>query len=427
MTGNPQDSELLTNILAIGRRMAEIRSLTPLLAYLIDQIMLLSQAEHGYIFLYDAEGNISLQVGQDRDGNALPANQDQVSHTILNKALHDGKSVISTNAMEDIRFNNATSVQALQIRSIICTPLIAKNRPIGAIYVENRTVRPRFTANDIAPIEILANQAAIAIENAQLNDSLYSVNQHLRELDQLKNNFIMLISHELRTPLTSVMAYADLLHVRLAKSNAQALEMSEQLEKAVQILDRTIHEIIYVFRIISGQLHLKRAQTFLAFMFESLQLRFAPALTARNIALHIDDVHKLPPLYADDEHLMVALQNVLSNAVKYTPDGGNIWVNGRCDDTTIHLTIRDEGIGIPLREQERVFDLFHGLGTLLNHSSSKHSFRGGGLGLGLPIAKGLIEAHGGTIRLESSGYDLQALPGTICYISLPISKPHNHL
>lgn len=417
-----KNSELLTHILAIGRHMAEIRTLEPLLAYLINQIMLLSQAEHGYIFLLDDEGHVTTQIGQDKDGNPLPVVKDAVSQTILNTAIRAGHAVISTNAMEDIRFNAAASVQNLQLRSVICMPLIAKSHTIGAIYVENQVVRPRFTASDIAPIEILANQAGIAIENAKLNDALYQANQHLRELDELKNNFIMLISHELRTPLTSLMAYADLLHVRLTKSNVQALEMSQRLESAVQVLDRTVQEIIYVFRIISGQLHLNYAPTSLAFLMETLQVRAASALAARNITLHMEGMNQLPLVLADDEHLLAALQNVLGNAIKYTPDGGQIWINGRFDPTHIHITIRDEGIGIPLREQERVFDLFHGLGSLLNHSSSKHAFRGGGLGLGLPIAKGLIEAHGGTIHLTSSGYDLQALPGTICYISFPITR-----
>lgn len=420
---DPKNSELLAHILAIGRHLAEIRTLEPLLAYLIDQIMLLSQAEHGYIFLLNEEGQITTQLGQDKDGNTLTITEDSISHTILNTAIRAGHAVISTNAMEDIRFNSVSSVQNLRLRSVICMPLIAKSRTIGAIYIENRIVRPRFTASDIAPIEILANQAGIAIENAKLNDSLYQANQHLRELDELKNNFIMLISHELRTPLTSLMAYADLLHVRLAKSNMQAAEMSQQLEQAVQVLDRTIQEIIYVFRVISGQLHLKLEPTSLALLIETLQIRFASALATRHIALHIEGMETLPLIYCDEEHLLIALQNVLGNAIKFTPDGSKIWINGRFTPTTIHLTIRDEGIGIPLREQERVFDLFHGLGNLLNHSTSKHTFRGGGLGLGLPIAKGLIEAHGGSIRLESRGYDLQALPGTICYITLPINKP----
>ena len=79
----------------------------------------------------------------------------------------------------------------------------------------------------------------------------------------------------------------------------------------------------------------------------------------------------------------------------------------------------DTGIGIPIEQQGRIFDLFHVLGSLSTHSSSKVAFQGGGLGLGLPSAKGIIEAHQGTIRIESSGQDLEALPGSTCYILLP--------
>lgn len=142
----------------------------------------------------------------------------------------------------------------------------------------------------------------------------------------------------------------------------------------------------------------------------------------RNLALHVDDIYNLPMLMLDEEQIEVVFSNVLGNSVKYTPDGGDIWVSGQRVPAGVEITIRDTGIGIPKAEQKRVFDIFHVLGSLMHHSTSKHAFRGGGLGLGLPIAKGIIEGHGGTIALESSGQDLENPPGTICRIVLPLQR-----
>ena len=116
------------------------------------------------------------------------------------------------------------------------------------------------------------------------------------------------------------------------------------------------------------------------------------------------------------------------NAIKYTPDGGKITIVGKTIEKAesileVEITVRDTGIGIAKENQEVVFEKFFQTGEALMHSSGKTKFKGGGPGLGLTIARGVIEAHGGRIWLESPGYDEKTFPGTIVYIRLPISEP----
>ncbi|MCP5100720.1 MAG: HAMP domain-containing histidine kinase, partial [Chloroflexi bacterium] len=194
---------------------------------------------------------------------------------------------------------------------------------------------------------------------------------------------------------------------------------------AVQRMNRTIEEIIHVFHISSGRLQLTHKQTNLHDIVTQVVQDFAQPCADRNLTVRVTGTDELPSIMADLQQILTVVTNVFGNAVKYTPEGGEIIVNGRSLNNTIEITIRDTGIGIPVTEQKSVFDLFHILGSLMNHATSKSAFGGGGFGLGLPIAKGIVEAHGGTICLDSPGHDPVTLPGTTCTITLPFDAKTN--
>ena len=130
-------------------------------------------------------------------------------------------------------------------------------------------------------------------------------------------------------------------------------------------------------------------------------------------------------LEGDNSRLYQAIGNVVGNAVKYTPDGGKITIDGETLDDVIHLWVQDTGVGIPPEELNRIFDRFYVVEDITRHSTSKTAFKGGGLGLGLSVSRGIIEAHGGKIWAESPGHDEERLPGTTVHILLPLS--HRYL
>ncbi len=176
--------------------MAESHSLAPLLSYTIDQVLTLVGAERGFIALKHEDGSLDFKVRRDNEGQDLPGATDEISYSVLEQVVQTGKAVVLSDAMHDPQFGTARSVMALRLRSIMCVPLITRNRIIGAVYVENRSIRGRFQ-KPTWPRSFLPNQAAIAIENTELIENL-DHNGHLTELDELKNNFIILISHELK-------------------------------------------------------------------------------------------------------------------------------------------------------------------------------------------------------------------------------------
>ena len=420
--------ELLDYVLRVSRQMAESHELAPLLGYTIDKVLTLVGAERGYIVLKNSDGSIDFRIKRDNQGNDLPGATDEVSHSILEKVVQTGESVMLSDAMHDPQFGTARSVMALKLRSIMAVPLITRNRTIGAIYVENRSVRGRFRESDLAPLQLFANQAAIAIENTELIENLKIANEHLTELDELKTNFIILVSHELKTPLTAVSTNAQLMNMILEKAGLHNDPMlnrtSANLDKATERMRHVIDEIVQFFRIASGQMELAFVEVRLLDVVLPVVESLAAICEQRQLTIDVADLAALPQIWADPRQLKIVFQNIVGNAVKYTPDGGNIAIEASCTtEGQIEIAVKDSGIGVPLEEQQRVFDMFHVLGSLNNHSTSKSAYRGGGFGLGLPIARGIVEAHQGNIRLQSGGYDEEILPGTVCLVTLPAMMP----
>jgi signal transduction histidine kinase len=197
------------------------------------------------------------------------------------------------------------------------------------------------------------------------------------------------------------------------------------LDKATGRMKHVIDEIVQFFRIASGQLQLILQPVRLQDVILPIVKGLASVCAERNLTIHISEMESLPLIEADAQKLKIVFQNIIGNAVKYTPDGGQISIESACkdngsDSAYLEILVKDTGIGIPPAERQRVFDMFHILGSLNTHSTSKSAFRGGGFGLGLPIARGIVEAHQGRISLESSGYDEDLLPGTVCVVALPV-------
>lgn len=166
------ESSILLRILDVSRRMAERRAFLPLLTYIIDEAMSLAGAERGYVVLVNPDGSLAFRIARDQHGQPVVQAEDQISTSVLRKVVDSGEPLILRDAMEDMNFAAARSVMSLNLRSIICVPLISYGKAIGAIYLENRSVRGRFKEAALTPMVLFANQSAVAIENAVINDDL---------------------------------------------------------------------------------------------------------------------------------------------------------------------------------------------------------------------------------------------------------------
>jgi signal transduction histidine kinase len=198
--------------------------------------------------------------------------------------------------------------------------------------------------------------------------------------------------------------------------------MLQAIAKACKRLHRVFDEIRNVSLIDANRLDVAHKPVVLGPMIhrvvEDLQAFGAP----RDLAFEFHGLSNLAIIQGDARRLHQALWNIIGNAMKYTPDGGEIHITGRRIEETVHITVQDTGVGIPREEQERIFDRFYVLEDTSLHRSSKTDFKGGGLGLGLTVAKGIIEAHGGKVWVESEGYDEDRLPGSTFQILFPVMK-----
>lgn len=256
---------------------------------------------------------------------------------------------------------------------------------------------------------------------------LESANKRLRELDRLKSDFIIMVSHELRTPLTLISGYAHLLDEQVKQTeNILSAEMvsgvAEGLNLGVSRMRDVVNEIIKVARIASGTLDLALGPVRLSEVVQDVYEEYREVVEKRHLNIQIGDLSKLPILQGDGTQLKSAIYHIFSNAIKYTPDGGSIFIVGRAVGDTVDLIIQDTGIGIPDNEHRRIFDQFYTLGSIEHHSTSKFAFQGGGLGLGLAIVKGIIEAHNGRVWVESERRDLEQFPGSTFHILLPLEQ-----
>ncbi len=262
---------------------------------------------------------------------------------------------------------------------------------------------------------------------AYVAGQLLETQQKLERLDRSKSDFIAVAAHELKTPLTLIEGYVSMMRDQIVASGQGGAE-HDNLEPYIQGVNNGIRrlrdileDMIDVSLIDNNLLSLNLQPVLLNHLLGLLKSEFAEAVRARRQKL---EIHPFPGseqmLYGDPERLYQAFRNIVSNAIKYTPDGGRIWVDGRTLPGFVEVTISDTGIGISPENQQLIFEKFAQLGQTSLHSSGKIKFKGGGPGLGLSIARGIIESHGGAIWVESEGYDEVRCPGSTFHVLLPV-------
>lgn len=251
--------------------------------------------------------------------------------------------------------------------------------------------------------------------------------ERLKHLEEAKSNFISVASHELRTPLTVIHSYTQMLQLIPAISgDAKAKELLAGVIKGISRLQEIINDMVSVIRVELSDTDLSFTPVSLRHIIKTVEGEQAAALAERQLTLITDIARDLPMVNGDLKQLHSALSRIVGNAIKYTPNGGRITItarslNGDTDDpqSFVELVVADSGVGIALDKQKLIFEKFSTAENVALHSTSKTRFMGGGAGLGLTIARGIIESHNGRVWVESEGYDPHRLPGSKFFILLP--------
>lgn len=270
----------------------------------------------------------------------------------------------------------------------------------------------------------------ITLDRMRANDKmaiedLQKTNKVLRQLDRNKLEFIQVAAHELRTPLTVLKGYVDVLHsFPDIKANPALSEVFDGITKGADRMHEVVNLMLDITRIDSETLVIGSIPVPLQLIIDEQVREFKKAAEQRNIELTVQHADELPSIHGDPNMIQKALYHLIVNAIKYTPDGGKVYIETRPvvmekDKPGVQIAVKDTGIGLDPEHHELVFEKFYQVGSVALHSSGVTVFKGGGPGLGLAIVHGVAQKHGGKVWVESPGHDEVNFPGSTFYFQLP--------
>ncbi|HEY0582077.1 MAG TPA: ATP-binding protein, partial [Chloroflexota bacterium] len=339
---------------------------------------------YGTIWLRDeGTGTLRLAAGDGPNG----AVRGLRPSSLATRAFLSGETVTAGLGWDD------TVPRADDEHSELAVPMVVKRRVVGVIDLESRLAHA-WAPPDERLLAALANHAALAVDNLHLLDETRKV-EALKELDRMKTELLGTVSHELRTPLGSIKGYATTLltHGNKLRKDEQR-EFLEIIDSEADRLRELIENLLDLSRLEAGVLRIDKDPVRLAGVAQEVLRKVQLATPNHQLALDwpADD----PLVSADLRRIYQVIQNLLTNAVKYSPDGGCITLSAHGERRDLVVCVRDQGLGMPAAELDKIFDRFHRV-----HGEMSRVI--GGTGLGLAICKGLVEAHGGRIWAESAG------------------------
>ena len=301
---------------------------------------------------------------------------------------------------------------------LISLEVVGENYQLEDAYLINLAILPIF----LEGINY-ASQKETELQVQHIANDLELANTTLARLDKSKSDFIAIAAHELKTPLTLIEGYCSMLREQVSESenNLQVEILLKGIDNGAYRLREIVNDMVDVSLIDNDLLSLHFQPIWINQIIRVLEKEFEKTINERRITLDVQPFQGSGEMtFGDAERLFQAFRNVISNAIKFTPDDGKIIVDGRKLPGFIEITVSDTGIGIDPDDQTRIFEKFGRLGSVSLHSSGKTKYKGGGPGLGLPITKGIIEAHGGAIWVESDRFDEYEFPGSTFHILLPM-------
>ncbi|MCB0191596.1 MAG: GAF domain-containing sensor histidine kinase [Anaerolineae bacterium] len=385
----------LERIVKVGHMLNSVLSLEPLLQIIVQSATELTDTEACSIMLIDKNTG-ELRFSESTGGltDALRELIIPLDGSIGGWVVRQARPLLIRDVKSDPRWHdNVDEALDFETRSILGVPLQVRNKVIGVLEVVNKNGDEGFNEDDIQIATTLAAQAAIAIENARLLDELQQAYRDLSEVDQLKNDFVSIASHELRTPLSVILGYATFLKDNVS---GQASEQLEIVLSSAMKLRSLIDDMVNVRHIQAEEIELSRSIFSLKQLVVDLIDEFSDIISGKNLILTKKFVPDNSPLNidADRQKVYLILANLISNAIKFTPEKGRIHINLELKGHKYWLNVIDTGIGIASEDYERIFDQFYQVEPPLTRKYQ-------GMGLGLAITKGMVEIHKGRVWVES--------------------------
>lgn len=389
------NAERMARLVEISRVLNATTNLDHLLSRIITEAADLTSAEAASILLLDPK---TQQLHFKASSNEVPPEMADMTvsldSSIAGAILTENKPMYIQDVSKDPRWNqNVDDAIAFRTRSILGVPMHNVNQvPVGVLEALNKQGGGDFSIQDFETLSILADIAGVAVEQARLFNELQQANAELNELDQLKTDFIAIASHELRTPLSVILGYVSFLR------DEAGPEMTAQFDNVLQAavhLRALIQDMLNLRYVDAGTAALTRKKVDLVGMVQEMNLARDETAVAKNQTVHVTLPDQELLVLIDQDMMEVIIGNLLNNAVKFTPKGGQIAVKVERHGREAWFRIKDNGVGIPEDQLERIFKRFYQVESPLRRQHE-------GMGLGLSIAKELVELHGGRVWAESS-------------------------
>ena len=284
--------------------------------------------------------------------------------------------------------------QVAAFRGILSVPMLRDGLPIGTITVAADRTTP-FPDKQVALLKTFADQAVIAVENVRLFTEIQEKTQQLEIANRHKSEFLANMSHELRTPLNAVIGFSEVLLERMfGEVNEKQEEYLQDILSSGKHLLSLINDILDLSKIEAGRMELEAQPFDLPAAFDNALTLIRERASRNSIGLGVHVDPRIGEVVADERKVKQVLLNLLSNAVKFTPEGGTITMSAVLNGGMVEISVADTGIGIAPEDQATVFEEFRQVGT-------DYARKREGTGLGLALARRLVELHGGTLTLQS--------------------------
>jgi signal transduction histidine kinase len=355
----------------------------------------------------EAAGGWETASVADITSEAVNACRDRMNiHVPLAEAGTEGNPIWFESSSDVWRYYSDAAREALKdCRSMACLPLILERGASGILYLSFSEPRT-FSQDEREFLLQLTAQCAQALSCARLFEAEHRARTEAEEINRTKDTFLATVSHELRTPLTAILGWSRVLRAE-KPDTSKYIHGLETIERNARAQEQLIDELLDVMRMKTGKLQLHVDPMELSSVIDSVIDSLQPEADSKHIRLQRITTSKTAYVLGDQTRLQQVMWNLLANAIKFTPQGGDVWVQLERLDSNLEVKVTDTGEGIGPDFLPYVFEPYR---------QPDESTTGQGLGLGLAIVRQLVELHGGTVRAESSGKG----QGSCLTVSLPL-------
>lgn len=388
-----ESSQILSRIIEITRNLGTMTDLETYLQSVLSAATELTESESASLLEYDeASRDFSFKFVPWFHRDAISSERVPLQGSVAGWVFQHLKPLAIDDVSNDNRhYNRIDDIAGFTTTSILGVPILVHGKPVGVLEVFNK--QSNYTSEDARVLEALAALTAASLQNNLLEKNMLATQDEMRELDRLKNEFIAITSHELRTPLGLILGYATFLKELLGSEHQEQVDAiirnSSRLKEIVESLSS-------VDNFQTGGALVRSRRVSITRIVEDVVVSFHEMADKKGITLKsdIDPGHALW-VDIDGGKIAIVLSNLLKNALTFTNEGGEVVICGEQQPDFIQVSVKDNGVGIPARDLPRIFERFY---QVESHLTRRH----GGMGLGLSVAKVMVEMHGGRIWAESA-------------------------